>query len=60
MKKKNFKNLALNKKAISSFENEKLKGGDPDTFGCLSYRGWTCPHDATDYCFTNYLGCSVQ
>lgn len=34
MKKRNLKSLKLNKKTISSFNPEKVKGGDWPTYGC--------------------------
>ncbi|WP_298521026.1 hypothetical protein [uncultured Kordia sp.] len=51
MKKKNLKSLGLNKSRVSSLIDLQLKGGDTSsTFGRLSYRGWTCPYDASDAC----------
>ncbi|MCH2192931.1 class I lanthipeptide [Kordia sp.] len=50
MKKKNLKSLGLNKSSISNLTEGQLNGGSSITYGCLSYRGWTCPHDASDYC----------
>ncbi|AXG69566.1 hypothetical protein KORDIASMS9_01789 [Kordia sp. SMS9] len=51
MKRKSLKSLALNKNKVSSLIDMQLKGGDTSsTFGELSYRGWTCPHEVSEYC----------
>lgn len=50
MKKKNLKSLDLNKKSISNLTEGQLLGGSSISYGCLSYRGWTCPHDVSEYC----------
>lgn len=63
MKKRNLKNLALNKKSIS---NLKINGGSPiapvtlseyDVIGCLSQNGCTTGPDETMSCRDWSCGC---
>lgn len=61
MRKKNVKSLGLNKKSISNLTEGQLLGGSSYTFGCLSYRGWTCPSGGSEVnCHTEQAGCSNQ
>ncbi|MEM6720147.1 MAG: hypothetical protein AAF611_12555 [Bacteroidota bacterium] len=48
MKKRNFKSLALNKESISNLRINNAVGGNSEV-SYMSYRGWTCPHDASQF-----------
>jgi len=51
MKKRNLKSLTLNKKSISSFDNESIQGGVTDRTSCQT-TSCVCPY--THYCFTRH------
>ncbi|OJJ19404.1 hypothetical protein BKI52_21585 [marine bacterium AO1-C] len=54
MKKKQLKNLSLNKKVISKLDSSKVKGGSPTTDPCLLQTKWVegCTRPTIDlsYC----------
>ncbi|MEM6719171.1 MAG: hypothetical protein AAF611_07655 [Bacteroidota bacterium] len=57
MKRKSLKSLALNKNKVSSLIDMQVTGGDTSsTFGQLSYRGWTCPHEVSEFCGSGTTG----
>jgi len=53
MKKKNFKNLKLNKNTVSNFQSNKIAGGNANT---NSYQPFNC---LVKTCETNENGCEV-